>query len=295
MAKIITVFGATGQQGGAVARALVAAGTFKVRAVTRNVDSEKAKALSKAGVDVVKADIDDRVSVDAAVKESYGVFLVTNFWEHMSKDKEIAQGKLVADAAKEAGVKHLVYSGLENVQKIIGLECPHFDGKGLVEDYLDEIGLLNTSVRFAAYYPALVDPKMLAPRKQDDGTYLTVLCMDGPMHGVDPADCGPAIAEIFNQPGEFIGKRVGLAGDYLTIDEYLKLLAKATGKDIKYQQVPVDVFAKFPFPGASDLAAMFAFYSSGKIERDINLTKRLNPKTKSFEQWLEANSGSIDF
>lgn len=295
MAKLITVFGATGQQGGGVVQGLLTAGKFKVRGVTRNPDSEKAKALKEKGVEVVKGDLDDGESIKSALDGACGVFLVTNFWEHMSKQKEIDQGKRVADAAKRAGVKHFVYSGLENVKPITGRDCPHFDGKGIVEEYLDEIGLPNTSVRLAAYYDALTNKAWLAPRKQDDGTYQLVLCMDGPMYAVDPADCGPAVAEIFNQPQEFIGKKVGLAGDKRTMDEYMEILAKATGKTITYKCVPVDVFAKFPFPAADDLAAMFDFYNRQTMVRDIALTERLNPKTRSFEKWLEANPDKIDF
>ena len=157
MARLITVFRATGSQGGAVVRALLAATGYKVRGVTRNPDSESAKALKAAGTEVVKGNLDDAASVQSAVSGAHGVFLVTNYFELLfqlqdsdaARDKEIAQGKTVADACKKAGVKHLVFSGMELVKDIIGKSCPHFDSKGTIEKYLDEIGVPNTSVRYS--------------------------------------------------------------------------------------------------------------------------------------------------
>ena len=158
-ARLITVYGATGQQGGPVARALLASG-FAVRAITRNPDSEKALALKKAGAELFKGDLEDRSTIDAAVAGAYGVFLVTDYWgllnrlknADLAQEEEIAQGKAVGDACVRAGVKHMVYSGLMVVKDIVGHPVPHFDSKGQIELYLDEIGLPNTSVRYAAYY-----------------------------------------------------------------------------------------------------------------------------------------------
>ena len=124
MVKIVAVFGATGAQGGGVASAVLQAKEkFAVRAITRNPDSDKAAALRGRGCEVVKCDMDDDTSVRNAVKGCYGVYLVTNYWEHFSMEKEIAQGKRVTDICKEVGVRHLVYSGLENVHKAIGIPC----------------------------------------------------------------------------------------------------------------------------------------------------------------------------
>ncbi len=296
MAKLITVFLATGKQGGAVARALLAMKGFQVRAVTRKPDSEKASALKNAGAEVVKADLSDAASVEIAVQGTYGVFLVTDYWglfgqlqdPEKAKDTEITQGKEVGGACKKAGVKHLVYSGMELVQDIIGVPCPHFDSKGIVEKFLDDICVPNTSTRYPAYYDNFATPVM-SPQKQEDGTYAITLPMDGPVDGIDVEDAGPAVASVFANPDEFIGKKIGFTGDKLTIQQYMDVVAKLTGKTIKYNQITPDQFAQFPFPGAADLAAMFDFNSRGYPDRDLALTKRLNPGVRSFEQWAFDN------
>lgn len=296
MAKLITVFGATGNQGGAVARALLDKG-YKVRAVTRNPDNANAKALQGLGAELVQVkDMEDAASLEAAIKGAYGVFLVTNFWGLLGEnpetayDREIAQGKAVADVSKKLDVKHLVFSGLELVKDIIGKPCPHFDGKGIVEKYLDEIGVPNTSTRYPFYYENFIG---FAPQKNDDGTYSMAWPMKGAMDAVSVADGGPAVAAIFDNPDEYIGKKVGFSGDKMTMSEYAAIISKVTGKTLKYNEVPYEVFAKFPFPGADDLAVMFEFYDIGNPHRDIEKTRKLNPATLSFQQWAEKNKDKL--
>ena len=268
--------------------ALLADGTFKVRGVTRNPDSEKAQALKNAGAEVVKADFNDAASVEAAVSGAYGVYLVTNYWELFDWQKELEQGITVVDACKKAGVKHVVYSGVELLKHIIGKPCPHFDGKGKVEKYLDAQNVPNTSVRIAFYSENFITPG-LKPQKKEDGTYELVFPMYGPMHVVIVAECGPVVASVFNKPEEFIGKKIGLAGTKKTLAEYMAIISKVTGKTFTHNPMSFEDFAKLPFPGAADLSAMFEFYSNYNPDRDIELTRRLNPNMLSFEEWAEMN------
>ena len=293
MSKLITVFGATGQQGGAVMRALLASGGFQLRGLTRNPDGDKSKALREKGVEMMKADLDDPSSVEAAVKGSYGVFLVTNYWEYMDKEREIRQGTTVADACKKANIQHVIYSSLEPVEELIGMPCPHFDAKAAVQKYMDELGLPNTGVCLSAYYQVFAMSAFY--HKMDDGTYMYTSCMQGPMDGVSVEDCGPAIASIFNQPDRFIGKKVGLAGDRLTMEEYVAIVAETLGKQIRVNTISYDEFAKLPFPGADDTSVMFRFYKEGSFVRDRALTKELNPKTLRFCEWIECNKELFNF
>lgn len=282
--KIITVFGATGAQGGAIAESLLSSGSFSVRAITRNPESDKAQALKGKGATVVKASMDDAGSIAGAVEGSYGVFLVTNYWEHNDKEREVRQGKAVADACKKAGVSHLVYSGLELVKEITGKDCDHFDGKGEVEKYLDSIGLPNTSVRVSFYYENFLS----FSQKNEDGSYSIAFSMNGPMDAVSVKDVGPAVAAIFSKPEEFIGKKIGLSGDRKTLKEYCDIVTKVTGVSMKYIKMENDDYAKL-FPGSDDLAAMFHYYEFGNPVRDISLTKTLNPNAKSFTDWVTEN------
>ena len=290
MSKLVVVFGSTGKQGGPVARALLQRG-FKVRGITRNTESDKAKELKKLGVEIAKGDMDDAASIDEAVKGAYGVFLVTNFWEYLDKEREIKQGKTVADACKRSGVKHLVYSGLKEIKDIVGKDCPHFDSKGYVERYLDEIGIPNTSVRYPFYYENFIGQFLI--QKQDDNTNQWTVCVKGPIHAISVEDGGPAVASVFENPKEYIGRKIGISGEKITPEEYMSILTKVTGKTYRYQYVPVEVFEKFPFPGADDMAVMFDYFERFGLDRDIGLTKRLNPQTKGFEAWAKENKDII--
>ena len=291
-AKLITVFGVTGSQGSAVAKALVAAG-FKVRGVTRNTASEKAQEAAKLGIEVVKGNLDDVASIDAAVSGSYGVFLVTNYWEYHDEQREITQGKTAADACKRAGVKHLVYSGLPYVKDLLGRGCPHLDGKGIVEKYLDEIGIPNTSVRYPFYYEVLLWPGFIM-KDQASGANVWTIAMQGPLDAMSVQDGGPAVAAVLSNPDEFIGKKIGLSTEKKTPSQYMEILSMVTGKSYKANYLPPEDFAKLQFPGAADLAAMYEYNDRFPSGRDLELTKRLTPKAKSFNDWATENKAAFN-
>ncbi|XP_057621950.1 nmrA-like family domain-containing protein 1 isoform X2 [Chionomys nivalis] len=291
--KIIAVFGATGAQGGSVARSILENKHFAVRALTRDVTQKNALAFRDLGAEVVRCDLDDAASVEEALKGAHGAFVVTNFWDHLSKEKEVCQGKLVADIAKRLGLKHVVYSGLENVDRLSGgkLKVLHFDGKGEVEEYFWSIGVPMTSVRLAAYFENFLT--MWKPVKSPDGYYTLALPMgDVPMDGISVADVGAVVSSIFASPEEFVGKAVGLSAEALTIQQYADVLSRILGKDIRDAKITPEAYEKLGFPGADELANMFRFYHM-KPNRDIKLTHCLNPKIRSFSQFISDNQGAF--
>jgi uncharacterized protein YbjT (DUF2867 family) len=233
--RIITIFGATGSQGQAIVHALLQQGGWKLRAVTRNPDSDKAKALKGRGVEVVKASFDDKVSLKAAMHGSYGVFVVTNFWEIFDAEKEARQGKDAADVAREEGVQHFVYSGLAAARKLTGISVPHYDAKGEVEDYLLTTGLPYTIIRYPFYYENLLG---MFIEKQEDGTISVTTSMGKhPLYAVSVEDGGPVVAEIFRNRDEYLGKAVDIAGDYSPVDYYISVINKHTSKTFKHVEV----------------------------------------------------------
>lgn len=292
--KVIAVFGATGSQGGSVAKALLESKHFAVRALTRDVTRPNALALQNLGAEVVKGDLNDKASVEAALKGAYGAFVVTNFWEHFSKDKEVCQGKMVADTAKRLGLKHVVYSGLENVERLSGgkLKVPHFDGKGEAEEYFWSIGVPMTSVRLAAYFENFLTT--WKPTKAPDGDYYTLALPMGdvPMDGISVADVGVVVSSIFNSPDEFMGKAVGLSAEALTVQQYADVFSKSLGKEVRDAKITPEAYEKLGFPAAKELADMCRFYLM-KPDRDIKLTHRLNPKVRSFSQFISENLGAL--
>ncbi|XP_005858512.1 PREDICTED: nmrA-like family domain-containing protein 1 [Myotis brandtii] len=292
--EVIAVFGATGSQGGSVARALLESKKFAVRAVTRNVTQPKALVLQELGAEVVKGDLNDKASVEAALQDAYGVFLVTNYWEHHSKEEEVSQGKLVADVTKRLGVKHVVFSGLENVKRLTGgkLVVEHFDRKGEVEEYFWSIGVPMTSIHLAAYFENFLT--LWKPKKASDGDYYTVALPMGdiPMDGISVADIGAVVSRIFDSPEEFLGKAMGLSAEALTVQQYADVLSKILGKDIRDAKITLEAYEKLGFPGAEEMANMFHFYQM-KPARDVKLTHRLNPEVKSFSQFVSENKEAL--
>ncbi|KAM4632248.1 nmrA-like family domain-containing protein 1 [Discoglossus pictus] len=289
-AKKIVVFGATGNQGGSVVEALLEDGTFSVRAVTRDPKKEAALKLSQAGAEVVAADLDDEKSVEAALSGAYGVFLVTNYWEHFIQEKEIKQGKLIADLSKRLDLKHVVFSGLENVKKLTGgkLEVIHFDSKGEVEEYFRSINVPMTSVRLPCYYENLLT--FFRPQKAEDGKSYTLAIPMGDvlLDGMSVADLGPIVISILKSPSEYVGKDIGLSTEKLSVEQYAEILSKATGKTIKDAKILPDAYEKLGFQGAKELANMFRFYKM-KPKRDVEVTLKLNPKARKFQQWMDEN------
>ncbi len=285
--KKILVTGATGAQGGSVAIHLLAQGVFDVRCLTRNPSSNKARSLEKVGAEVVKGDFDDIKSLRAAMEGCYGVFGVTNFWEHF--EKEYQQGKNLVDAVADANVKHFVFSTLPYVNKITGgtLEVPHFDMKGQLEEYTRSLCLNATFVHVAFYYENFLS--FFPPKKQVDGTYAFGFPQGNtPLAALAVQDTGGVITAIFDRPEAFKDRVIGIVGGDLPPGKYAEIMSRSLRKTVVYNHIPREVFGGFDFQGADDLANMFEFnrlYIPNR-QKDLEESRSLYPRMQTFEQWL---------
>ncbi|XP_048189232.1 nmrA-like family domain-containing protein 1 [Perognathus longimembris pacificus] len=292
--KLVVVFGATGAQGGSVARTLLEDGTFKVRVVTRNPGQRAAKELKQQGAEVVQGDQSDEASMELAMTGAHATFIVTNYWENCSQELEVNQGKLLADLAKRLGLHYVIYSGLENIKKLTAgrLAAGHFDGKGEVEEYFRDIGVPMTSVRLPCYFENLLS--YFLPQQAPDGkSYLLDLPMgDIPMDGMAVSDLGPVVLSLLKKPEEYVGQNIGLSTCRHTAEEYATLLTRHIGKTVHHSKITPEDYEKLGFPGARDLANMFRFYAL-KPDRNIELTLQLNPKARTLDQWLEQHKGDF--
>ena len=307
--KIITVFGATGAQGGGLARSILAdtAGEFAVRAVTRKPDSDSAKALAAAGAEVVAADLDDAASVQRAMNGAFGTFCVTNFWEHFSPEKEMAQAATLADAAAKTGVKHVVWSTLEDTRAFFPLgsrmpvlmgkyNVPHFDAKGEANKLFTgrvPTTLVNTSF----YWDNLIHFGM-GPKKGPDGVLAITLPMaDKKLSGIAAEDIGKCVHGIFKGGVANVGKTFGLAGEHLTGAQMAAALTKALGQTVRYNAVTPEQFRGFGFPGAEDMGNMFQFYAEFEDyftgARPLDMARKLNPELQDFATFLARNASRI--
>ncbi len=233
--RLVLVCGATGSQGGAVARSLLDRG-FRVRALTRDPHKPEAQALAEQGAEVVQGDMEDRSSMDQVLVEGiYGVFSVQNFWE-AGYDREVHQGKIVADAAKMAGVEHFVYSSVGSAHRQTGI--PHFESKWEIEEHVRQSGLPYTIFR-----PVFFMQNWEWMRENIlGGTLAQPLDPDKPFQQVAVEDVGEFTSIAFERPEEWIGREVDLAGDEQTMPEIAETFGRVIGREISYYQVPWDQF-----------------------------------------------------
>jgi uncharacterized protein YbjT (DUF2867 family) len=309
--RIIAVAGATGAQGGGLVRAIQSdpSGGFAARALTRDANSDKAKALATLGAEVVAADVDDIESLKKAFDGAYGAYCVTFFWAHFSPEKELAQATAMAQAAKHAGLKHVIWSSLEDTRKWVPLsdnrmptlmgkyKVPHLDSKGEADEVFIGLGLPVTILLTSFYWDNFIYFGS-GPKKGPDGKLaLTFPLDDKKMPGIASEDIGKCAYGIFKRGSEFIGKTVGIAGEHLTGAEMAAALSKALAQEVRYNAVPPDVYRGFGFPGAEDLGNMFQFkrdfeqYYCGA--RNPEFARSLNPALQNFEAWLAQNKSRI--
>lgn len=309
--RIIAVAGATGAQGGGLVRAILndPDHTFAVRALTRDVNSDKAKALAKQGVEVVHADIDDHASLVKAYQGAYGAFCVTFYWAHFQPERETAEATSMAKAAKEAGVKHAIWSTLEDTRKWVPLsdnrmptlmgkyKVPHFDGKGQADHVFKDFGVPSTLLLTSFFWDNLIFFGA-GPKKGPDGVLaLTYPMGDKRLPGIAAEDIGKCALGIYKIGHEYIGKTVGIAGEHLTGSQMAAGLTKALGREVRYNDVPPEVYRSFGFPGADDLGNMFQFkrdfneYFVGA--RNLEVARSLNPELQTFSAWLAQHASQI--
>jgi len=309
--KIVAVVGARGAQGGGLVRAIGADkdGPFKARALTRDIRSEKVKELRASGAEVVAADVDDQASLIKAFTGADAAFCVTFYWAHMSPEKEMAEAAAMARAAKKAGVRHVVWSTLEDTRTFIPLsdnrmptlmgkyKVPHFDAKGASDHLFTDLGVPTTCMLTVAYWDNFIHFGW-GPKKGPDGKLAIAFPMgDKKLGGIAAEDIGKCAYGILKRGTEYVGKRVGIVGEHLTGVEMARALTKALGHEVTYNAIEPAVYRSFGFPGADDLANMFQFDRDFADElgrtHSVELSRALNPQLQTLDTWLKTNAKHI--
>ena len=275
--KTILVTGATGQQGGAVTRQLLKQPSFAVRALTRDPAKPAARALAQAGAEVIRGDLDDPASLEHALEGVYGVFSVQNFME-AGFDGEIRQGKLIADAAKAAGVQHFVYSSVVSADRHTGL--PHFESKWQIEMHIGQSGLSHTILRPAFFmqnwYNYMREPIL-------NGTLPLPLNPQTPLQQISVDDIGAFAALAFQNPSKWHGRTIELAGDELTMLRVAELLTRAAGRPVKYVQVPWEQFRQ---NAGEEMTKMYRWFNDMGYHVDMTGLRKEYPNLATLEKVL---------
>ncbi|CAH0019885.1 unnamed protein product [Clonostachys rhizophaga] len=299
MSKILTVFGATGNQGGSVISAVLAdpvlSKEYKIRGVTRDASKPAAKALASKGVELVSADLSSPETIRGAVEGAHSVFIVTNYWESGSAEVELAQGKAVADASKAAGVKHLIFSSLINVteaSKGALTHVKHFDAKATVEKYIREIGVPATFIMPGFYMSNLFE--MI--RKNEDGTFTWALPVDGDKAQVPVFDASGdtgLFVKAALKLREPTGKQILATAEYISPKQLIAEFSEVTGHKATFAQVPVNVFKSFlPLQIADEMNDNMlllqepGYYQGADLAESLQL---LDAKPTTWKAFVEAN------
>jgi len=305
--NVIAVFGATGAQGGGLARAILADPEqgFSVRAITRNASSAKAQALARLGAEVVVADIDDEESIKTALDGAYGAFFVTFFWDHLSPERETSEARSYALAARSTGVEHVIWSTLEDSRRWVPLsddrmptlrgryKVLHADGKGEADGIFSELGIPTTFLLTSFYWESLIHFG-LGPKPGADGNLVFALPMgDKRSPGIASEDIGRCALGIFRQGQGLIGKTIGIAGEQPTGAQMAAAFTKALGREVRYEAVTPEAFRSLGFPGAETLGNMFQWMRDFEdyfcASRSTASSRSLNPAMQTFATWLDRN------
>lgn len=309
--KLIAVVGATGAQGSGLVRAILGdpGGGFAVRALTRDIHSDKARELARLGAEVVAADVDDPESLRKAFAGADSAYCVTFFWAHFSPEKEMAEAASMARAAKEAGLRHVIWSTLEDTRAWVPLsddrmptlmgkyKVPHFDAKGESNHFFTDLGVPVTFLNTSFYWDNFIHFGM-GPKRGPDGVLAITLPMDGqPLPGIAAEDIGACAYGIFRNGARSIGSTLGIAGEHLSGEAMAAAFTKALGQEVRYNPVTPEMYRGFGFPGAEDLGNMFQFKRDFNeafcAARNPDLARSLHPGLQRFDQWLARNATRI--
>ncbi|KAK7095422.1 nmrA-like family domain-containing protein 1 [Littorina saxatilis] len=294
--KVVTVFGATGGQGASVARALAKHPDYMVRAITRDVYTEHAQKLRQDGVDLIGYDPNDRGSIESALCGAYAVFVntITDYNDPNCFENEKTSGKLIADACKAMGVRHVVFSSQIHTTRVSGLLVRHMVAKAEIEDYMRDIGLPVTCLIMPIYYEDFCG--MFRPRTRDGSNYeLLIPTGFTPMDMMSVEDLGPVVVNVLNNTARFLNKTLSVSGDKLTMREVASVLNKHLApKAFRDKQLTVHEFSQLDMPGILDWAQMFNFLVREDQRYKVKDTQQCNPNMQSFETWVRNNRDQIN-
>ena len=277
--KTVLITGATGRQGGAVVRHMLPKG-WKLRALTRHPAGHEAQSLASQGVEVVQGDLEDPASIARAAEGVYGIYSVQDFWAVGAK-REVQQGKNVAEAAKRANVKHVVYSSVGGAERNTGI--PHWESKWEVENIIRGLGLPATMIRPAAFMETYyIDQLELGILK---GKLADPIRGDKPYQTIATDDIGAFVALAFERPTEFIGKELEIAGSELTNLEAAKVFSRVLGKPVKFQKLPLTLVRLVL---GKEFYLMFRWFNEVGFKADIAALRRryLEVHLHTLEEWL---------
>ena len=274
--RVILVTGATGTQGGAVARELLDRG-YPVRGLTRNTESDRARAMTRLGVEMVRGDFDDSASLAAAMEGVYGAFAVTDFWEH-GYDTEVRHGVQLVDAALAADVQHFVFTSVAGADENTGI--PHFDSKAEIEVHLRDSGIDFSIVRPVEF----MDNVRYRSEITVSGTFSDPRDPGRSHQWIAARDIGFFVGEAFDNPDEWIGRTLEIAGDQLTIAEFVDVLSRAVGDEIQYRQV---TWSDFREQNGEETAAMVRWFDESGYDADVSSLRSRYPNLLTYEEYLQ--------
>jgi uncharacterized protein YbjT (DUF2867 family) len=310
--RTIAVVGATGTQGGSVARAILSSheADFALRALTRKPSSARAQALARAGAEVVYADLDDLESVKRAFAGAYGAYCMTDFWGgDGDPERERVQGSTMAQAARCAGLQHVLWSTLEDTRRYVPLsdsrmptllgkyKVPHFDGKGEADEAFTRLGVPTTFFLTSFYWENFLRFPGMELRRREDGDVILAMPMgDKKLPGIAVDDLGLCALGVFRQACN-IGQTIGVAGEHLACAQIAASLTKALGRQVRYQDVDPADFRTWDFPGAAELSNMLQFKRDFQDifcgNRSVERSRQLNPAMQTFDGWLSSHAAEF--